>query len=421
MTDMTAGEIESPDTDMFSQILPFNPYDPGFLENPYPTFHRMREESGPVVGTIPGMWLLIGHSEISSVLRDGRFGHGDAALVASQITEDAEGNTIKPFIYMDPPDHTRVRSLVGKAFTARTVERLRPRARELTRELIAAALEKDEQPVDLMATLAFPLPSFLIGELLGVPGEDLPRFRAWSKDLGRGLDPDFLLTATEIETRNKARSEFDAYFADLAERRRAEPTGDLVSELVAVEEQGDRLTRPELVAACRLVLSAGNVSTAHLIGNGMLALLRHPDQLAWLRANPDQVKQAVEEMLRFDPPVQLTGTRVALEDAEVGDRQIKQGEAVVLFVGAANHDPAAYPDPERFDLTREPGRNLGFGMGIHFCLGASLARLTTQEAISELIGLDLRLADEHPPHSENLILRGLNELPVYMSRTGGDA
>lgn len=413
---MTTNEIAP--ADPFSQILPFNPYAPAFLDDPYQTFQRLRDESGPVVETIPGMWLVIGHREVSSVLRDTRFGHGDAALVASQITEDAEGNVVKPFIYMDPPDHTRVRSLVGKAFTARKVEAMRPRARELVRELLDVALAKADGPVDLMAELAFPLPSILIGELLGVPREDLERFRSWSKDLGRGLDPDFLLTPDEINIRNQARSDFDAYFSDLAERRRAEPVDDLVSALVAVEEQGDRLTRTELVAACRLVLSAGNVSTAHLIGNGMLALLRHPEQLEWLRTNPDQVKQAVEEMLRYDPPVQLTGTRVALEDAEAGDQPIKQGEAVVLFVGAANRDPAAFPDPDRFDLTRESGgRNLGFGMGIHFCLGASLARLTTQEAIDELIKLDLRLADDNPTHAENLILRGLNELPVYMSRT----
>ncbi len=419
---MTTDANETAPADPFSQILPFNPYDPAFLDNPYPTFQRLREESGSVVGTIPGMWLIIGHKEISSLLRDNRFGHGDAALVASQITEDAEGNIVKPFIYMDPPDHTRVRSLVGKAFTARTVEAMRGRARELVRDLLETALAKNDGPVDLMAELAFPLPSILIGELLGVPSEDLERFRSWSKALGRGLDPDFLLTPEEIETRNQARTEFDAYFSDLAERRRAEPTDDLVSALVAVEEEGDRLTRSELVAACRLVLSAGNVSTAHLIGNGTLALLRNPEQLAWLRANPGQVKQAVEEMLRFDPPVQLTGTRVALEDAEAGDQPIKAGEAIVLFVGAANRDPLAFADPDRFDLTRESGgRNLGFGMGIHFCLGASLARLTTQEAIDELIQLDLRLADDNPAHTPNLILRGLNELPIHMSRPAATA
>lgn len=414
---MTTNASETAPADPFSQILPFNPYAPEFLDDPYPTFQKLREESGPVVNTIPGMWLVIGHKEVASILRDGRFGHGDAALVASQITHDAEGNVVKPFIYMDPPDHTRVRSLVGKAFTARRVEAMRPRARELVQEMIETALAKNDGPVDLMAELAFPLPSRLIGELLGVPEEDLEQFRVWSKALGRGLDPDFLLTEDEIATRDKARSEFDAYFSDLADRRRAEPAGDLVSAMVAVEDGGDRLSRSELVAACRLVLSAGNVSTAHLIGNGTLALLRHPDQLAWLRENPGQVKQAVEEMLRYDPPVQLTGTRVALEDAEAGDQPIKQGEAVVIFVGAANRDPGEFPEPDRFDLTRESGgRNLGFGMGIHFCLGASLARLTTQEAIDELIRLDLRLADENPEHSPNLILRGLSELPVHMSR-----
>jgi cytochrome P450 len=398
--------------DFFGQILPYDPADAGFRADPYPTYHRLLE-SGPVTRTAAGVCVVVGHRECSAVLRDVRFGHGDALLVASQITVDADGNVVKPFIYMDPPDHTRIRSLVGKAFQARIVERLRPRARELVTELLAAARTANpDGPIDLMSSLAFPLPSTLIGELLGVPAEDHERFRAWSNALAKGLDPDFMLTSEEIERRDTARAEFDGYFSDLVERRRVEPIDDLVSALVAVEEQGDRLTKTELIAACRLVLSAGYVSTAHLIGNGMLALLRNPDQLAWLRAHPDQLAQAVEEMLRFDPPVQMTSARVALESAEIAGQAVDQGGAVILLVGAANHDPAVYDQPDRLDLTRASARNLAFGLGIHFCVGAPLARLTTQVAVDELIRLDLELAEDDPPHIQNLVLRGVARLPL---------
>lgn len=414
---MTSDAIPAAAAAVFSQFLPFDPLDPAFRDDPYPVYRTLIDEGG-VVRSGVGAWVVTGYRECGAVLRDPRFGHGKATLVATQITRDPDGNLIKPFIYMDPPDHTRLRSLVAKAFTARVVEQFRPRAVEIVTDLLRAArTEAGDGPVDLMASLAYPLPSILIGELLGVPAEDHGRFRTWSDALARGLDPDFMLTAAQIEARTTARTEFDAYFWELAERRRVEPTGDLVSELVAVEDGGERLTRGELVSACRLLLSAGYVSTAHLIGNGALALLRHPDQLAWLRDHPDQVAGVVEECLRFDAPVQMTSVREALTNAEIGGHSVPKGAPVLLLVGAANRDPAVFEDPDRLDVSRQ-GKNLGFGLGIHFCAGASLARLTTQVALLGLLPFDLELADENPPHIENFVLRGLQRLPVHLADRG---
>lgn len=411
---MSTDATQSAAAAILSQFLPFDPLDPAFRDDPYPTYRKLVDEGGVVRAGV-GAWVVTGYRECTAVLRDSRFGHGNATLVSTQITRDPDGNLIKPFIYMDPPDHTRIRSLVSKAFTARVVEQFRPRAIEIVTDLLRTAKAgAGDGPVDLMAALAYPLPSILIGELLGVPAEDHERFRTWSNALARGLDPDFMLTPEQIEERTTARAEFDAYFYELAERRRAEPTGDLVSEMVAVEDGGERLTRGELVSACRLLLSAGYVSTAHLIGNGTLALLRNPDQLAWLREHQDQVAGVVEELLRYDAPVQMTSVREALSNAEIGGHSVPKGAPVLLLVGAANRDPAVFPDPDRLDVTRQ-GKNLGFGLGIHFCAGASLARLTTQVALLGLIRFDLRLAEENPPHIENFVLRGLAELPVELT------
>nr|AAQ94245.1 P450 monooxygenase [Saccharopolyspora erythraea] len=413
---MSVGDIDTPsgEFDFAANLLPFDPLDPAFQADPYP-FFRLVRETAPALCTQPGMWVVTGFRECSAVLRNPKFGHGDGRLVASQITHDAEGNVVRPFVFMDPPDHTRIRSLVTKAFSARMVERLRPTAERLVGELLAAAMSGPaDEPVDLMAELAFALPSNLISELLGMPPQDKPLFEQWSSALGRGLDPDFMLSPEEMQRRDQARTEFDGYFAELARRRRAEPADDLVSALVAVEEDGRNLSMSELVSTCRLLLSAGYLSTAHLIGNGVNALLRHPEQFEWFRAHPDQVAGVVEELLRYDSPVQTAGMRTALQDTEIGDQPVSAGEGAMLLVGAANRDPAAFPDPDRLDVSRKPERNLGFGIGAHFCVGAPLARLTTQVALTALAGLRVELATDDAPRINNLVLRGFAELPVFL-------
>jgi cytochrome P450 len=324
------------------------------------------------------------------------------------------------FLVRNPPDHTRMRRLVSKAFTPRMIARLAPRIERLVDDLLDGALAAERAPagrdgVDLIEALAYPLPVTIISELLGVPATDHERFQAWSHALARGLDPDFLLPADVRARQRTARAEFADYFRDLAAWRRDHPAEDLLSALVAVEEGGDGLTEQELIVTCTLLLVAGHETTVNLIGNGTLALLRNPDALARFRADPAIAPNAVEELLRYDSPVQLT-VRLALADAEVGDQPISRGEVVLALIGAANRDPAAHPDPDRLDLAREPSRHLAFGQGIHFCLGAPLARLEGQLALRHLLARAprLRLAAE-PVWKENLVLRGLERLPVRLT------
>ncbi|MEU6723347.1 cytochrome P450 [Nonomuraea wenchangensis] len=316
-----------------------------------------------------------------------------------------------------------MRGLVSRAFTPRMVERLRPRVEAVTAGLIAALPEEG----DLVSGFAYPLPVRVICEMLGVPPEDHERFQGWSETAARSLDP--MLTAELISESGRSGREFRDYFRDLLELRRRQPGDDLLSALTRVEE----LTEGELLATCVLLLVAGHETTVNLIANGVLALVRH-DLLPHAAERPRQV---VEEVLRYDPPVQLTG-RVALRDAELGGTPVPAGTAVVALIGAANRDPAVFPDPDRFDPgradparadpgrfgparsdgAREPGRHLAFGLGIHFCLGATLARMEGEIALSALAAAAPRmeLLDPTPPYRPNLVLRGLAKLPVRLNR-----
>ncbi|MEU5876904.1 cytochrome P450 [Spirillospora sp. NPDC047279] len=395
-------------------ILGFDPFDPAFRTDPYAHYRRF----GPRLRrTEVGLWVTTSYEMCARVLRDPRFGHrpeGAGGFWSGQ-------NRRRSFLTLDPPDHTRLRRLVSKAFTARLVERLRPRVEEVVGTLLADVRGE----VDVISALAYPLPVIMISELLGVPAGDRARFKTWSDALARGLDPDFLLSEDEIARRDEARAEFVAYFTDLAEMRRKEPRDDLLSALVAVSDgdggtDGDRLTEEELLATCVLLLVAGHETTVNLIGNGALALLRHPGQLAWFREYPEQVPAAVEELLRYDPPVQLT-LRAALEDVELDGAKLERGALVLLLTGAANRDPAVFAEPDRLDLSRyaagpdEASRHLAFGLGIHFCLGAPLARLEGQIALGRLFERDVEPIGGDLGYRDNLVLRGLDTLPVRVS------
>jgi unspecific monooxygenase len=390
-----------------ADVLGFDPFDPAFHADPYAQYGRLRA-AGPLLRTPAGLWVTASHALCGQVLRDPLFGHqpgGDGGIFR---TEGPTGGR-RSFLALDPPDHTRLRRLVSKAFTARLVERLRPRISEL----VDALLARTSGDTNLISALAWPLPVAMISELLGVPPEDKSRFKAWSDALARGLDPDFMLPPAEIARRDKARDEFVDYFRALAAHRRDRTNDgapDLLSALVAVSDQGDMLTEAELLATCILLLVAGHETTVNLIGNGTLALLRHPDQLAWFRAHPEAAAAAIEELLRYDPPVQLTA-RSALGDVDLAGHEIKSGQSVLLLLGAANRDPEVFPEPDRLDLTRKPERHLAFGLGIHYCLGAPLARLEGQIALTKLFQRDVSLAGD-VSYRDNLILRGLAGLPV---------
>jgi unspecific monooxygenase len=402
-------EAPTIDPAFFSQLLPFDPFDPAFMVDPYPIYRQVRDR-GTVIRTPAGLWAVSGHDACSTVLRDNRFGWGDGMTVAEHFSAAPDGSTVRPFIFADPPEHTRIRALVTKAFAARRVDQLRSTGQRLVQELIDAAGAE----FDLMTAIAHPLPAKLLGALLDVPAEHEDRFRVLAADIAKGLDPSFFLAPDEIVRRDSARVELNEYFAELADQRRTKPGNDLVSELVAAEEAGDRLTGHELLVTCTLLLSAGYATTVNLIGNGMFALLRRPEQRAWLRANPDQAAGAVEEMLRFDAPVQMI-SRTALAEVELGDVTIQPGEQAMLMIGAANHDPDVYADPDELVLSRSAARNLGFGLGIHFCVGAPVARLAAQVAVAALAKLDLELVTDTPARVPNIIMRGLAELPVRLA------
>jgi cytochrome P450 len=267
-----------------------------------------------------------------------------------------------------------------------------------------------------MEDFAYPIPVTIICDMLGVPVEDNVRFREWTKEAARSLDPEEMLPPDEAARRQAVFDAFHEYFEDLITKRRANPQDDLISALIAVEDEGSRLTHDELISTCILILIAGHETTVNLIGNGTLQLMRHPDQLALLRERPEVIKTAVEELLRFDPPVQLT-SRLALEDIELDGFVLPKGQQAILLIGAANRDPAQFPNPSTLDITREENRHIAFGMGIHFCLGAPLARVEGQLALGQLVGRtrDLALTVEEPPYKENLVLRGLAALPVRVT------
>ena len=390
----------------------FNPMDPEFLADPYPTYHRLRAED-PVHHSPLGFWVLTRYEDVAAVLRDPRFIKEPlAALVAARFGSEVPRGVGLSMLDRDPPDHTRLRSLVSKAFTPRVVEGLRPRIQAIVDDLIARA--EPTGSMDLIEEFAYPIPVNVICEMMGVPVRDHERFKGWSLDIARGLDSIWLPPDSEIPRRSAtARHAISDYFRELIAQRRTSPRADLLSALIAAEEAGDKLNEEELLATCILILIAGHETTVNLIGNGVLALLRHPAELSRLRATPGLITSAVEELLRYDGPVQRTA-RVASADATIGGHTIPQGDMVMPFIGAADRDPAHFPEPDRLNLSRADNRHIAFGWGIHFCLGAPLARVEGQIAIDTLVRRLPRLAliGDSVEYRQSLTLRGLKTLPV---------
>jgi cytochrome P450 len=384
--------------------------DPGIRSAPH-LHHRRLRESGPSHHDPAGAFLLTRHADCAALLRDPRFGHGKPATARPDGGPEAQLG--RPFLFLNPPDHTRLRHLVGKAFAPSAVAILRPRIERLVAQLLNDALANGE--VDLISDFAYPLPVTVICDLLGVPSKDHGMLLQWSHDLALAFDSDldFVQPPEILAQRDRAWLAFAEYFLDLVERRRRRPQDDLISRLTAVEEQGDVLSQEELLSTCELLLVAGHETTVNLLGNGTLALLRHPDQLDLLRRHPGLADNAVDELLRYDSPLQLIA-RTALTDAELAGRHVPAGELVIALLAAANRDPEVFDDPDRLDLPRSTGRHLAFGLGIHSCLGARLARLEGQIALTALASLPgLALAGE-PVYRDNPVLRGPVTLPVRL-------
>ena len=394
---------------MATPELEFNPYDPAFNADPYPTYHRLRAED-PVHRTPMGFWILTRYDDVATVLRDARFGRkGFDELIRDRFGENTFDQAM---LFRDPPDHTRLRALVNKAFTPRVIEEMRAKIQKTVDRLLDGV--RDARAMDVIADLAYPLPVSVISEMLGVPAEDRDLFRGWSADIARSLDAIVLPTEPEVVERgNAARHALSSYFRALIAERRRRPQRDLLSDLIAAEEQGDKLSEEELMATILLLFVAGHETTVNLIGNGTLALLRNPNQLEALRRSPALIGGAIEELLRYDAPVQRTG-RMPNTDVELGGKRIAKGDLVLSLIGAANRDPAHFAEPDRLDLARADNRHLAFGWGIHFCLGAPLARAEAQAAIGTIARRmpALALATPTPEWREASALRGLKTLPV---------
>jgi cytochrome P450 len=390
----------------------FNPMDPEFVADPYPMYHRLRAED-PVHHSPLGFWVLTRYADVMAMLRDPRLiKEPIAAFVAARFGMAVPPGLGLSMLDRDPPDHTRLRGLVSKAFTPRALEKLRPGIQQIVDGLLDEAAGRGS--MDLIEEFAYPLPVRVICEMLGVPVQDHERFKAWGLDIARGLDAIMLPPDSPVGQRSvSGRRALAEYFRELIAERRAAPREDMLSALIAAEEAGDTLNEEELLATCILLLVAGHETTVNLIGNGTLALLRHPDQLRKLRESPGLIGTAVEELLRFDGPVQRTA-RIPSEDITIGGQTIGKGEMVMPFLGAADRDPTQFPDPDRLDISRTDNRHIAFGMGIHFCLGAPLARMEGQIAINTLLARlpRLALATDRPQFRQSLTLRGLQALPV---------
>jgi cytochrome P450 len=398
------------------QTLLLQLLDPSTRADPYPAYARIRS-GGPL--QLPGMDLTVfsSYDDCDAVLRHPSSASDRLKSKAAQ-REIAKGAQPRPFgppgfLFLDPPDHTRLRRLVSKAFAPKVVKALEPSIDALVDGLLDAAAEAGG--FDAISDLAYPLPVAVICRLLGVPLEDEPRFRHASAVLAQALDPIVTFTGEASASADEfmeAGFWLRQYFRDLIAQRRADPGEDLMSALVAVEEAGDQLTEEEIVATCNLLLVAGHETTVNLIANAILAMLRSPQQWAALGADPQRVSAVVEETLRFDPPVQLVG-RIAGDDMTIGDTSVAKGDVMMLLLAAAHRDPDAVDRPDEFDPDRGAIRHLGFGKGPHFCLGAPLARLEAAVALSKLTARfpHARMAAE-PEYKPNLTLRGMSTLAV---------
>ena len=393
-----------------------------FLRNPYPIYDELRANDPIHWSEENNYWIITRYADVAAQVQNPALSSNRIGAHQSRMPAAAKEH-FRPFftavgswmLMIDPPAHTRLRGLVSKAFTPRVVENMRSLIKELVDKMLARVLQQG--CMDIMTDLANPLPALVIAEMLGVPGTDQQRFKAWSDDIAMGLSGiDSARTKEELfELYDLAQKSFLAlasYFQERVAELRAKPSDNLLSALIQAEEQGDRLSEAELFANCVLLMIAGHETTTNLIGNGVLALLQHPDQLHKLSQNPETIVGAVEELLRYDSPVQKMG-RIALAEININGKQIRQGDLVCISFAAANRDPEQFAVPAQLDIERKPNRHLAFGHGLHYCVGAALARLEGQIAINTVGRLpNLKIDAESLEWNRNLTLRGLKSLPV---------
>ena len=416
--------------------------------NPYPFYEQLRNHDPVHWDEELGFWVLSRYADIDSLYTDDRFSRAQGLMRGFERLSESERQIVEPVyhsfsktvFYADPPYHTHLRGLMNHAFTPRRVERLRPYIQRIVDELLNSA-QSNGVTIDVIRDLAYPLPVMVIAELLGLPASDRERFKQWSDDLFAILGTVRHKPSELLERAAESLNEMADYVKDLSRKRRASPQDDLLTALLAVTEEdavacphphgssvpggtpeltreratSSTLTEEELVSNINILLSTGHETTTHLIGNGLLALLQHPEQMQKLQTEPAVLSSAIEEMLRYDNPVQIT-YRSALEDAEIKGKLIRKGDLVNSILGSANRDPQRFSNPDHFDITRNEGRHLGFGIGIHFCIGAPLVRLEAEIVFETILRCfpKINLATETLEWQEHPIFRGLKSLPVHL-------
>jgi cytochrome P450 len=390
--------------------------DPAVVADPYPAFAVARAQAPVQWHEGLGLWLAFRHAEANAVLRDRRLGRIWTDKTPADRLESFNLIHRNAILEMEPPEHTRLRRLISAAFARGHVERLRPWVEELAGSLVEDLVERSggHTPVDVLSGMSEELPVAVIAELLGVPAADRPLLRPWSNAIVKMYE--YGRTTQVEEAAERAAAEFVAYLRELAAERRSAPGEDLLTHLVTMRDaDGDRLTEDELVTTCILLLNAGHEATVNVSGNGLLALLEHPDQLARLRADPSLLPAAIEELMRYDSPLQLF-ERTATEDVEIGGVTVARGQKIAALLGSANRDPDVFADPDTLDIGRTDNPHISFGAGVHFCIGAPLARVELQASFGALLTRTSRLELGGPARRRpEFVIRGLHDLPVVLA------
>lgn len=395
-----------------------------FFANPYPTYHLMREQAPVVWSDVWGGWVLTRYADVVATWRDHKrySSNGRINYLLSRVPPEvrAAAGTLEHHFsvniaHVNPPDHTRIRGLLNHAFAARRMESLRPRVQAIVDNLLDAVDRRGDGRMDLIADLAFPLPATVIAEMIGAPTDESDQFHDWANGVNQVFSSVGRATAEQVAMSQEFLSGIRAYTVEFARSRRDDPRDDLITLLNQAVHKDGVISEDELVSMVITMFIAGHETTTYTLSNGMLALLRNPDQLQLLRENPDLMDSAVEEIWRYDTPIQR-GWRLVTEDSVVNDQTIRAGELILPMPGAANRDPAVFPDPDRMDIARKNNRHVAFGYGIHFCIGAPLARIEAPIALAELLKRypKLRLASEHVQWRRDVAMHGPVSLELIL-------